>query len=241
MANFGLTLEGDLTHKPTGRYAYCMIPNRPFRPAPVTARDRLLEAGVKLVREQGFAATSVEQLCKLADLTKGGFFHHFASKEALGVALAEYWSSSTGGFFAEAPFHHHPRALDRVLGYIDLRLALLTGPPETFSCVAGTMLQESFRTSVAIRRACEDSIMGNARAIEPDIAEALAEARIPGTSAASLSRHIQTVLQGAFVLAKTQQPDQAAAQARESLGHLRRYIELLFRQDSNRDASSISK
>jgi TetR/AcrR family transcriptional regulator, transcriptional repressor for nem operon len=205
-----------------------MIPNRPFRSAPVTARDRLLEAGVKLVREQGFAATSVEQLCKAAGVTKGGFFHYFASKEALGVALAEYWSSSTGGFFAEAPFHHHERAIDRVLGYIDLRAALLAGPPEAFSCVAGTMLQESFRSSEAIRRACEDSIMGNARAVEPDIAEAMAEAGITDTSAASLSRHIQTVLQGSFVLAKSQPPAEAAAMAREAIAHLRRYFEMLF-------------
>lgn len=205
-----------------------MIPNRPFRAAPVTARDRLLEAGLKLVREQGFAATSVEQLCKTAQLTKGGFFHHFPTKEALGVALAQYWSTSTGGFFAEAPFHHHPRALDRVLGYIDLRLALLSGPPESFSCVAGTMLQESFRSSDAIRRACEDSIMGNARAIEPDLTEAMAEAGVTGTTAASLARHIQTVLQGAFIIAKSQESASAAAQAQESLRHLRRYIELLF-------------
>ena len=212
-----------------------MILNRPFCPAPLTARDRLLEAGVKLVREQGFAATSVDQLCKAAGVTKGGFFHHFASKEALGAALADYWSVSTSGFFAEAPYHHHPRALDRVLGYIDLRMALLGGPPESFSCVAGTMLQEAFRSSEMIRRACEHSIMGNAAAIEPDIAEAIADAELSNADAASLARHVQTVLQGAFLLAKTQEPALAAAQAREALAHLRRYIELLF-NPANKEA-----
>lgn len=205
-----------------------MIPNRPFRPAPQSARDKLLEAGVRLVREQGFAATSVDDLCRAAGVTKGAFFHHFASKEALGVALAAYWSSNTGGFFAEAPYHHHARPIDRVLGYIDLRLALIAGPPESFSCVAGTMLQESFRTSDAIRAACEASIMGNAAALEDDIAAAMAEAGITGTTAASLSRHVQTVIQGAFILAKSQAPDAAADLARESIGHLRRYFELLF-------------
>ena len=205
-----------------------MIPNRPFRPAAVTARDKLLEAGVRLVREQGFAATSVDDLCRAAGVTKGAFFHHFASKEARGVALAGYWSSSTGGFFAEATYHHHARPIDRVLGYIDLRLALIAGPAESFSCVAGTMLQESFRTSDAIRRACEASIMGNAAALEGDIAAAMVEAGVTGTTAASLARHIQAVIQGAFILAKSQEPDAAADQARESLGHLRRYFELLF-------------
>ena len=205
-----------------------MIPNRPFRPTPQSARDKLLEAGVLLVRQQGFAATSLDQLCRTAGVTKGAFFHHFASKEALGVALADYWSQSTGGFFAQAPYHHHVRAIDRVLGYIDLRLELLTGPPESFSCVAGTMLQESFRTSAAIRKACADSIMGNARAIEPDIAAAMREAGVTGTTAASLARQIQTVLQGAFVIAKSQDPANSATLAREAIGHLRRYFELLF-------------
>ncbi|MBS0481480.1 MAG: TetR/AcrR family transcriptional regulator [Proteobacteria bacterium] len=205
-----------------------MIPNRPFRQPSQGARGKLLEAGVRLVREQGFSATSVDQLCAAAGVTKGAFFHHFASKEALGVALAGYWSDSTGGFFAEAPYHHHARALDRVLGYLDLRIALIGGAPEQFSCVAGTMLQESFRTSAAIRRACETSIMSNASALEADIAEALADHGLPAAMAPGLARHIQTVIQGAFILAKSQEPDESAAMAREAIGHLRRYFELLF-------------
>lgn len=206
-----------------------MIPNQPFRPAPLTARAKLLEAGVNLVREQGFAGTSVEQLCQAAGVTKGAFFHHFASKEALGVALADYWSSSTGAFFAAAPFHHLPDPLDRVLGYIDLRIALLAGPVQSFSCVAGTMVQEAYLSSQAIRDACRDSIMGNARALEPDLAAAIDQSGAKGVTAAGLARHVQAVIQGAFVLAKANGSTNAAELAREELGHLRRYLEMLFR------------
>lgn len=205
-----------------------MIPNQPFRPNPVTARDKLLEAAIRQIRLQGFSATSVDQLCGEAGVTKGAFFHHFRSKEALGVAAANYWSQSTGKFFADAPFHHHDRAIDRVLGYIDLRIALLTGPPESFSCVAGTMLQESFRTSDAIRLACEASIMGNADALVPDIAEAMRDSGVTGTTATSLARHIQAVIQGAFIIAKSQDESAAAQAASEHLQHLRRYFELRF-------------
>ncbi len=205
-----------------------MIPNHPFRPAPLTARDRLLEAGVKLVRQHGFAATSVDQLCGEAGVTKGAFFHHFVSKEALGVALADYWSSSTGQFFAAAPFHQHDDPLDRVLGYIDLRIALISGPVESFSCVAGTMVQEAFRSSDSIRSACNSSILGNAAALEDDLVAALARSGVSGVTAASLSRHIQAVIQGAFVLAKAAGAADSAAAAREHLMHLRRYLELLL-------------
>lgn len=205
-----------------------MIPNQPFRPAPQTARDKLLEAGVKLVRQRGFGGTSVDQLCAEAGVTKGAFFHHFASKEALGVALADYWSSSTGAFFAAAPYHHLADPADRVLGYIDLRIALIGGPAESFSCVAGTMVQEVFRTSDAIREACNSSILGNAAALEADLAAALHQSGASGVTAASLARHIQAVIQGAFVLAKAEGEESAATAAREHLGHLRHYLAMLL-------------
>lgn len=209
-----------------------MIPNRPFRLRPASARDKLLEAAVRLVRAQGFSATGVEQLCAEAGVTKGAFFHHFASKEQLGIAAAQYWSTSTSEFFASAPFHHEAEPAARVLGYIDLRIALISGPAESFSCVAGTMLQESFASSPAIRDACAASIDANARALEDDIAAALAPRGLVEPAAASLARHIQTVIQGAFVTAKALPPEAAAPAARESLGHLRRYLELLFTKES---------
>lgn len=209
-----------------------MIPNRPFRLRPASARDKLLEAAVRLVRAQGFSATGVEQLCAEAGVTKGAFFHHFASKEQLGIAAAQYWSTSTSEFFASAPFHHEAEPAARVLGYIDLRIALISGPAESFSCVAGTMLQESFASSPAIRDACAASIDANARALENDIAAALAPRGLVEPAAASLARHIQTVIQGAFVTAKALPPEAAAPAARESLGHLRRYLELLFTKES---------
>ena len=209
-----------------------MIPTQPFRPGsvsgPPSAREKLLEAGVKLVRRQGFSGTSVDQLCREAGVTKGAFFHHFASKELLGVALADYWSSSTTAFFAAAPFHHLADPAQRVLGYIDLRMALIGGPAESFSCVAGTMVQEAFVSSDPIRAACNASIMGNAAALEADLAAAITQSGTSGVTAASLARHIQAVIQGAFVLAKAEGELGAADAAREHLLHLRRYFELLF-------------
>ena len=53
-----------------------MIPNKPFRPTPVIAHDKLLETAVKLIRTNGYSATSVDQLCGEAVVTKGAFFHH---------------------------------------------------------------------------------------------------------------------------------------------------------------------
>ena len=68
-----------------------MIPNRPFRQPAQTARDKLLEAGLMLVRQQGFSATSLDQLCQAEGVTKGGFFHHFVSKPVINSRFG-FWA-----------------------------------------------------------------------------------------------------------------------------------------------------
>lgn len=198
------------------------------------ARTKLLDAAIEVVRKQGYAATSVDELCKKAGVTKGAFFHHFESKDALAVAAANHWSETTGALFAQAPYHTPEDPLDRVLAYIDFRRALLKGKPAEFTCFAGTTVQETFATSDNIRAACKASIYGHAETLVADISEAMRRHKIKGDwTAQSLALHTQAVLQGAFILAKA---SGSAAIAVESANHLRRYIELLFKR-SNKDKS----
>ena len=138
------------------------------------ARKKLLDAAVKLIRANGYSATTVDELCAEAGVAKGSFFHHFATKEALGVAAADYWSEMTGALFAAAPYHQHEDPLDRVLGYIDFRKALLVGAAPEFTCLVGTMVQEAYHSHPAIRDACDASISGHAQKLEADIDAAIA-------------------------------------------------------------------
>lgn len=52
-------------------------------------RERILDAAQHLVIENGFAATSVDQVLTAAGTSKGGFFHHFGSKLDLARALTQ--------------------------------------------------------------------------------------------------------------------------------------------------------
>lgn len=193
--------------------------------SPAPARERLLDAATDIIRAQGYAGTSVDALCAAAGVTKGAFFHHFPSKEALGVAAALRWRDHANDLFGSAPFMARPDPLDRVMGYIDFRTAMLDGAPQEFTCLAGTMVQEAYATSPALRAACEDSIFGHAATLEADLDAAIHARGVEGVSAASLAAHIQAVLQGAFILAKARGD---AAIARDSARHLRRYFEFLF-------------
>jgi AcrR family transcriptional regulator len=54
----------------------------------VAARQKLLDATLALIRKKGYSSTSVDELCAQAGVTKGAFFHHFKSKDALAIAAA---------------------------------------------------------------------------------------------------------------------------------------------------------
>ncbi|WP_417425414.1 TetR/AcrR family transcriptional regulator [Hoeflea sp.] len=190
------------------------------------AKAKLLDAALTVIRTQGYSATTVDDLCKAAEVTKGAFFHHFASKQDLAVAAANYWTEMTGGLFETAPFHDPADPLDRVLAYIAFRKAILQGNIPDFTCLVGTMVQETYDTNPTIRDACWASISGHADTLVPDIEAAMREHGIDADwSASSLALHTQAVIQGAFILAKA---SGRADLASDSLDHLYRYVEQLF-------------
>lgn len=198
----------------------------PPRPPRGDARRALLDAAVSVVRRQGWSATSVDELCAAAGVTKGAFFHHFASKEALGVAAAQHWDDVTAPMFAEAPYHALADPLDRVLGYVDFRAAITDGPLEAITCFAGTVVQEVYATSEPMRRAAAAAIETHAERLVADFAAAIAlhPPRAPVT-AKSLAVYTQTVVQGGFILAKAEGDRTLLL---EAIAHLKRYLVLLF-------------
>jgi TetR/AcrR family transcriptional regulator, transcriptional repressor for nem operon len=189
------------------------------------ARVMLLEAARDLIRERGFAAMSLDALCARAGVTKGAFFHYFQSKEAAGIAVATFWGETTSAFFAQAPYHASADPVDRILAYVAFRRAIITDDLSACSCLAGTLVQEVHATSPRIREACAEAMLGHAASLEADMADAIAACGVVATTAQSLARHTQTVIQGAFVVAKAANDPELA---RDALDHLDRYLRLLF-------------
>ncbi|NJK92435.1 MAG: TetR/AcrR family transcriptional regulator, partial [Blastochloris sp.] len=59
---------------------------------PAVTRERLVTAAVGLILKNGYHATGVDAICAEAGVTKGSFFHHFANKDELGLAVIQWWS-----------------------------------------------------------------------------------------------------------------------------------------------------
>ncbi len=204
------------------------------------AKTKLLEAALSIIRSKGYSATTVNDLCQAAGVTKGAFFHHFRTKEELAVSAAEHFASTADRLFSTAAYRDLPDPLDRLLGYVDFRKAILQGDLPEFTCLLGTMVQEAYQTHPPIREACDKYIGAHAAMLEVDISEAVRKYGIEAEwTAASLALYTQAVIQGAFILAKAKRGSDVAA---DCLDHLRRYLEMLFIQpavvDSRRVAST---
>jgi TetR/AcrR family transcriptional regulator, transcriptional repressor for nem operon len=192
------------------------------------SKTKFLDAALYVIRARGYSATRVEDVCEAAGLTKGSFFHHFKSKEELALSAAQYFSDMADRLFASAAYHELADPLERLLGYVDFRKALLLGELPEYTCLLGTMVQETYETHPAIGEACDRFIMSHARNVEELVAEAIEKHPVQGQwTAVSLALYTQAVIQGSFILAKAQHGPQVAA---DCLDHLRRYIELLFSQ-----------
>jgi AcrR family transcriptional regulator len=54
-------------------------------------RTRILQSALKLFSETGFDATGVAEICGAAGVSKGAFYHHFPTKQAVFLQLLEDW------------------------------------------------------------------------------------------------------------------------------------------------------
>jgi len=54
-------------------------------------RARIIESAGKLFSSRGYNLASVDDICTEAGISKGAFYHHFESKQALFLALLDGW------------------------------------------------------------------------------------------------------------------------------------------------------
>jgi len=211
------------------RQATAIAPTEPHH----GSKTKFLDAALHVIRAKGYSATTIDDVCEAAGLTKGSFFHHFESKEDLALAAADHFAAMADRAFAAAPYQRVADPLDRLLAYVDFRGAILQGGLPDYTCLLGTMVQEVYDTHPAIRSACERHISAHASAVARDVADAKKSyARNARWSPDSLALFTQAVIQGAFVLAKAKHGPEVAA---ECLRHLRRYLETQFNRTANQE------
>ena len=205
-------------------------------------RDRILEAAQRLVLERGFAGTSVDAMLAEASVTKGAFFHHFPSKEALGLALVQRYAAvdlqvlddfMTG---AEASADD---AAEQVVAFVRSFEEAVVGLAEAqLGCLFGSFVYERELAAPGTEEIIAHSIQAWRERVLGKLEEA-AEAHPPVIDAdlPSLADQVFTSFQGGFILARaTNEPEHL----RRQLTHVRQYLELLFQLAPVRDSRAVT-
>jgi TetR/AcrR family transcriptional repressor of nem operon len=207
---------------PTSRYL--IMP----RPASPETRDKLLDAAEELMLAQGYTATSVDEICAAAGLTKGSFFHYFDSKHALGVATVQRFYDRNRAMLRAAPFRELIDPRDRVLGYLDFLSEFSQQHAAAGGCLVGTVAQELAVSDKEMRAVCASCFTDWASVLKSDL-ELAKKQHAPRArwKPQTLANHIVAVIQGSLILAKSSRDPSAVT---ECLAHLKRYLTLLFEE-----------
>ncbi len=200
------------------------------------SRDRLLAAAIDVIRQKGYSATRIEDICAVAGVTKGSFFHHFATKDDLALAATTAWNEMAEAHFAASGTRDLPDPRDRLLAYVAMRKAILFGDVWGTTCLLGTMLQDTYRTHPDLGMACAAGIDLHIATLIPDADAAIAKyGRTGDWTGQSLADHIQAVVQGALLLAKA---DGNFDRALGSFDHLYNYVALVFHKPIAEEVTS---
>jgi TetR/AcrR family transcriptional repressor of nem operon len=99
------------------------------------SRERILVGARDLILARGYSAMTVDAVCESAGITKGGFFYHFDSKDALGeAALSKFWSDAEERQ-SKAPFNNAPDPIQFLEGYLDFAIEAYQDPELRKGCM----------------------------------------------------------------------------------------------------------
>ena len=81
-------------------------------------RRRILEVAAEAFGDRGYAGTSVNDVLKASGVTKGGFYFHFPSKEALALATLRHKQEQWAGVVMAAVLRA-PRAIEQLEAMVE--------------------------------------------------------------------------------------------------------------------------
>ncbi len=167
-----------------------------------TAREKMIQAAQALMLSRGYPATTVDEICEMAGVSKGSFYHFFHSKEDMGLAVLEAFQARNDRLIADGPQAGVADPVERALALVD-HLIAAAGEMWGSGCLLGNVALDLAETNPTIRQDVSDRFRRVAAGLSEGMVPLAAEAGVPdGPSAQELAEQFIIVVEGALVLAK---------------------------------------
>ena len=166
----------------------------------IGTREKLIAATRTLMLTKGYGATGVDEICRVADASKGSFYHCFAAKEDVAIAALNDIYFEGVAHLTSLPLPPVP-ADQRFLAFLDV---LARGGSRVWhnGCLLGGLASEMSATSPSVQARLSELFDEMVRALAP-LADAFVKSldHSPMT-AAEMVEHLLIVVEGAIVLAR---------------------------------------
>lgn len=198
-------------------------PSKPRQPE--ETRRKLVDATLRLMLEQGFAATTVDQICEKAELTKGSFFHHFPNKEAIGRAALDAFAAFGMHLYSAAWEDPNLDPLEQLHRIFELMISF-NQRDEPCICMVGMMSQEMSLKNPMMREACQLHLKNWADMVTGMLTAARkVHAPVIDFDPEQVAWFLNSLWQGSMLIGKTRQtPEMTISNIRQA----RAYVDSLF-------------
>jgi TetR/AcrR family transcriptional repressor of nem operon len=194
-------------------------------------RERILDAAQAQVMERGFAATSVDAIQEAAGISRGTFFYHFPSKDALARALIERYARQDHELTESLMARAEKLATDplqQALVFMGLFEELFREVgPDRAGCLFASYSYEAQLFDEETHRLIAEALEHFRRVFGRKLEQAIAvhPTVVPGVDPYDLADLASAAFQGAYVLWRVTRESERIALPLE---HFRKYVELLF-------------
>jgi TetR/AcrR family transcriptional repressor of nem operon len=193
-------------------------------------RTLILDTAEQLYLERGYGGTSIDAVLERTGLTKGAFFHHFASKVALARALIERYAAVDRELLERSIERAERLSRDPLqqalllVGLYEESIEALAEPPT--GCLFASYAYEAGLFDGGIHDVIRGALLHWREAVGAKLRQAMAAhpPRIT-VSADDLADMFLGVIEGGFVLSRGLQESGMMA---KQLAQYRNYLELLF-------------
>ena len=193
------------------------------------SKRRLMDAAQKLILSKGYNATSVDEICARARVTKGCFFHYFKSKDdLLQKVLTRFCHEQKGTIEADICCGGERDPLKRIYAHIDCAVKMSKDGMKGNGCLIGVLSQEVSGTHPKIRALCARGFEEWMKIFRADLEEARKKyAPRAALDTKGLAEHFIAVVEGSQVLARARQDTKLVE---KNLGHFKKYIQSIFKK-----------
>ncbi len=160
-------------------------------------KQKLLDAARELMLSRGYSATSVDEICSRAGVSKGSFYHFFPTKEELGLAVLNAFYHDGVGRVRRGEYARIADPTDRLLGLLD---HLETIAPDLWEhgCLMGNFATELCESNPVIGKRVDEVFTELTAGLSPLFAPIAAD---PG-EAMELAEQLLMVIEGSIIFAR---------------------------------------